>query len=153
MIYTTGYQVLKPPRLKAIAAHLDAIVVDCRCSTRSRIAGFGGRQLAELLGDDYTQQGDKLGGRGQTTATGIEWLRRYDSPEHSPRVADQPMNALLMCLEEEPWQCHRHTDIVKPHFPDALHIYAGLLYSPADIELAIETQQMPPSRGELFPSE
>ena len=154
MIYTIGYAGgLTPSKLQRIVMHLDAELIDCRSRPTSRIAGFGGNQLDALLnaayiaGRDrprYAKHGAWLGGRGNVKAGGIEFLRGYDGADRK--------NAILMCMEEEPWLCHRHADIVKPHFPDALHIYSGLLYSPADIDQAIETRQMPPSRGELFPS-
>lgn len=154
MIFTIGYQAMKPARLVAIARHLDCTVIDCRCSLRSRIAGFGGRQLTELFereGVTYAQHGDKLGGRGQTTAAGIDLLRTlfYDG---NTGPAPKP-NCLLLCLEDGPWDCHRHEAIVRPHFPDALHIFSELFYTPADIERAMVERKLPPSRGEVFPSD
>lgn len=154
MIYTIGYQTLRPKRLLEIADQLGiSTVIDCRCTTRSRVAGFGGLQLSRLLNtehtpDRYVHCGRTLGGRGNVTAEGIDWLRRTF-------YADAPdgRNGLLLCMEEGPWDCHRHHDIVREHFPNALHIYSELLYSPADIEQAMRDGRLPSrSRGEVFPS-
>jgi len=159
MIYTIGYQGLAPAALLRIVEHLDAVLIDCRHRPVSRIPGYGGNQLNLLLNAGrmlgrqpmrYEQHGHHLGGRGNVKPDGITELCLRFKP--IPGFTKGP-HCILMCMEEAPWECHRHHDIVKPHFPDALHIYAGLLYSPADIDQAIATRQMPPSRGELFPSE
>lgn len=141
-IYTIGYQALgTPEKLQAIAAHLDCTVIDCRCTTRSRIAGFGGLQLKALLGERYVHMGDGLGGRGQTSVAGLACLLRYEGTE----------NCLLMCMEAAPWECHRHTDICLPHFPEARHIFMNGLYSPADVEAMVATEQPVAHRGTVFP--
>lgn len=117
-LYTIGYQALPPARLAALAAHLDATVIDCRASPVSRSHGYGRRQLEALLGPRYEPRGHQLGGRragvSHTTAAGIAVLR-------ADLAAGR--NLMLMCMESAPGECHRHSDICAPHFPDALHIY------------------------------
>lgn len=95
MIYTIGYQRLSPPRLAAIVAGLGAVLIDVRYKPVSRKPGFGGNQLAALLGDRYQQRGDRLGGFGRTSSAGIEELRRDQ--------ADKTL--LLMCQEHAPGDC------------------------------------------------
>jgi hypothetical protein len=76
-------------------------------------------------------KGDVLGGtpKGatdhQVTAEGLDWLRPF---EHS-----RASNVLLMCVETNPAQCHRHSLIAGAHFPQALHIWQGGLFRAADL--------------------
>jgi hypothetical protein len=126
-IYTIGYARLKPRRLAEIATGLNATVIDCRVKPVSRIAGFGGRQLAEFLGARYEQRGDRLGGRGATTPAGIAELRA------------ERRNVILLCMEEAPGDCHRHVTICGPHFPDAIHIFRDELLTAAGLQAAIDT--------------
>ena len=149
MIYTIGYQALTPDKLKAICTHLDAGLIDCRASPRSRVKGFGGRQLEALFGPWYVSLGHCLGGRGQTTPDGIESIAYFEGESAAAKTG--PRNCMLMCMETAPWECHRHHDIVQPHFPKALHVYMNGLYSPADVERMIETRQPVPVRGTVFP--
>jgi hypothetical protein len=93
----------------------------------SRIPGFGGRQLAGLLGDRYEYRGDRLGGHGATTPAGIAELGR------------ERRTVLLMCKEESPGECHRHHAICGPHFPDAIHIFREELLTAASLQAAIDT--------------
>lgn len=126
MIYTIGYQLLTPAALAAIAARLDATVIDCRLKPVSRVPGFGGRQLAALLGSRYQQHGHHLGGYGHTTAEGIDFLCRRQGC------------LLLLCMEEAPGDCHRHHAICAPHFPDALHIYRDEIFTAGELRRAID---------------
>jgi uncharacterized protein (DUF488 family) len=123
MIYTIGYQRLSPQRLLHIAEKLKATVVDCRTIPVSRKKGFGKNQLAELLKSRYVHRPD-LGGRGSLTKGGIAWLKAY------------PGVALLMCMEHEPGNCHRHWDICGPHFPEAIHIFEDELFTAKELSRA-----------------
>lgn len=139
MIYTIGYARLAPARLLEIATALDAQVVDVRRSPRSRIAGYGARQLPALLGSRYVWAGDTLGG-GQVTEAGlalVEGLART-----SP--------VILMCLEHSPGDCHRHHDIALPlarrgwavrhiyEWAEDDGSYAGELVEPLELQRAID---------------
>lgn len=53
MIYTTGYYGHQPEALKALAAALDATVVDIRFMPASRVPGWRKQALQKLLGDRY----------------------------------------------------------------------------------------------------
>lgn len=142
MIFTIGYQKLTPERLKEIATKLRALVVDCRHKPVSRKKGFGGNQLRELLGTaHYKQMGHWLGGRGNVREEGILWLRGIKAllltPENA-RITQHPncRNVMLLCQEEAPGECHRHEDICKEHFPDAVHIYQDQLVRVSDLNHA-----------------
>lgn len=117
MIFTIGYQRLAPDRLSEIVNRLDALLVDVRAKPHSRKAGYGNKQIQARFGEAYIWQGRLLGGPGgggQTTQDGINWLK-----------AQKRRTLLLMCLEEAPWDCHRHHLICGPHFPNAVHIHQG----------------------------
>lgn len=119
MFYTIGYQTLTPDYLQKLVADLDVILVDVRSATRSRIRGFGGRQLAELLGDRYAHRPD-LGGRaGPVPKAAVTALFK----QHEEAIANGRRGLMLMCLEHAPGDCHRHFFITDKHIPDAVHIY------------------------------
>jgi hypothetical protein len=126
LIFTIGYQALRPQRLLDIAEALNALVVDVRVVPRSRKPGFSKGALVELLGKRYIPMGQELGGRGHTTDGGIAWL------DPSKRKTD----LILLCLEEAPGECHRHHDICSRHFPDAVHIYRDELVTARSLDLS-----------------
>jgi hypothetical protein len=127
MIYTLGYQGLAPARVREIVLALDAVLLDCRFKPVSRLPGFGHRQLEKLMSSEdgenresrYVRMGDMLGGHGHTTKSGLQALQPY---------ADDRAHCVLLCMEEHPADCHRHTSITGPHFPDALHIYRDRMF-------------------------
>jgi hypothetical protein len=139
-IFTIGYARLRPRRLAEIATGLDATVIDCRVKPVSRIPGFGGRQLAQLLGARYEQRGDRLGGRGFTTAAGIAELRAERA---------EGRTVVLLCMEEHPKDCHRHLTICGPHFPEAVHIFRNELLTAAGLQAAIDADSDYPIVGSL----
>lgn len=121
MLYSIGYSGMRAAsELLDLAQSLDAVIIDVRARPVSRKSGFSRWNLAAVLGERYEWHGDKLGGRkaGEkpaVTAEGIQLLSR--------RIADE--NLILMCLEHEPWLCHRHLDICSPYFPEAVHLLHG----------------------------
>lgn len=129
-IFTIGYQRLAPARLREIAEGLDALVIDCRSSPKSRMRGYGANQIRALLGERYRWMGDQLGGRGEIDPAGIERLR----------TLSRDRNLMLMCLEEAPGDCHRHFTICEPHFPDAVHIFEDELVLARDLTHCIENE-------------
>jgi uncharacterized protein (DUF488 family) len=115
-LYTIGYQKLTPRQLVAIARKVRAVVIDCRNRPISRRPGWSAgtlRPVLERAGVPYELHGDHLGGRGATTPAGIRFLR----------AALIDRNLLLLCVEENPEDCHRHVTICGPHFPEAVHIF------------------------------
>ena len=135
MIYTLGYQAFAPTRVREIVLALDAVLLDCRFNPMSRMPGFGARQLealmtpapADLDPDQprYVRMGDLLGGRGHTTRAGVTALQPY---------AEDEAHCVLLCNEEHPVDCHRHSAITGPHFPQALHIYRNRLFYSSELD-------------------
>ena len=97
-IYTVGYARLTLDALAAIADVCQATIVDVRGRPVSRKRGFGRRQLETRFGTRYVWRGETLGNKPPNciTAEGLLWLK------------EQPGNFLLLCLEENPLECHRH---------------------------------------------
>jgi hypothetical protein len=125
LIWTIGYQRLEPERLRCLAVELDALVIDTRHVPKTRIKGYGPKQLETLLGWRYRWAGNELGGRGHVTPSGIAALKSVSR------------NVLLMCVCHAPGDCHRHQDICGPHFPDALHICEDEVVTAAELERSI----------------
>jgi uncharacterized protein (DUF488 family) len=121
MFYTIGYQTLTPDFLKKLVSDLDVILVDVRSSTRSRIRGFGGRQLEALLAERYAHRPD-LGGRAGPKGITKQAIAGLFE-QHEEALANGRRGLMLMCLEHSPGDCHRHLYITSRHIPDAVHIY------------------------------
>jgi uncharacterized protein (DUF488 family) len=138
-IFTVGYQALHPAELAAIVRTLHAMLIDVRSSARSSIPGFGGPQLASLLGDRY-QHRPALGGRIKIAPAAIERLRREYEGQERP-------NAVLMCMEENPVDCHRHHAICSGNFPEALHIFRNGLFTANAIDDYVRTGRPPIESG------
>lgn len=128
MIFSIGYAKLTPERLQEIVEGVRGILIDVRYKPISRKPGFGGRQLEERFGEMYLQVGNMLGGMGNVSQEGIEWLKKMS--------AEPKEHVILMCQEEAPGDCHRHRDICAPHFPDAVHIYQDQLLYASDLARA-----------------
>lgn len=131
-LYTIGYQALPPARLLRIAQALDATVIDCRRVPVSRIKGYHKSHLQALLGARYEARGAELGG----IRDGIS----HTTPAGIARLAadlDAGRNLILMCMEHAPGDCHRHSSICAPHFPDALHIYDDELIPAGELQRAL----------------
>src|SRR5215831_7988695 len=97
-LYTIGYQRLPLSRLVEIVNELDALLVDCRLKPYSWNADFRRDKLQTTFGKRYIWKGKDLGGFNHTTAAGIDWIRE----ERGKRVL------LLLCMESNPLDCHRH---------------------------------------------
>jgi hypothetical protein len=122
-----------PQQLHRMVLQLDATLVDCRSKPTSRKAGFGGQQLALLFNGRYEWHGAELGGMGEgVTARGIAWLRSQKA---------EGRRLVLMCMEAEPWLCHRHHRIAM-RAPDlgVLHIYREPGTSLWDVFTAADVQ-------------
>jgi uncharacterized protein (DUF488 family) len=138
MIYTIGYQRLPVEQLDAILDELDCDLVDVRSMPFSRNPSFRLPALRKRYGKRYVPAGHMLGGihksggQHQVTAEGIDWLK--------PAMSGARRSVLLLCLEENPAQCHRHLHICGPHFPKALHVYRGGLYPAADVTAQMQSE-------------
>jgi uncharacterized protein (DUF488 family) len=132
MIYTLGYAKLTPRTLVELLDRFAiASLVDVRSSPRTRVAGFGNRQLESLLGYRYVYRGDELGGRPPgVSERGLDRLSTHQ-------------NVAIMCMEEAPGDCHRHHAIALPlarrTSVECLHIYRNELIEPTELQRAIDT--------------
>ena len=129
MILTIGYQRESLQTLRELAENTGGVIVDVRTSPVSRKPGFGRRQLEAALGALYTWRGDVLGGRGHVTPEGIQWLRDFAASR----------TAILLCQCHAPGDCHRHSDICAPHFPDAVHLFETEAFEAGELTAAIAT--------------
>jgi len=117
VMYTVGYSKMSSAsHLLTLADDLDAVIIDVRARPVSRKPGFSKSNLVSLLASRYEWHGDVLGGRVKgrgpgVTKEGIDLLRSRGGE-----------NLVLMCMEHEPWLCHRRGEICAPYFPDAIHI-------------------------------
>lgn len=119
MLLTIGYQYITPEVLRARAKALNAVVIDVRSSVKRTKAGFGSRQLQQLLGDGGYVHRPDLGGRGDgPTGEAMGWLIGTVAVEEM-----KGRNVIVMCQEGAPGECHRHHKIAWPRYPDALHIF------------------------------
>jgi len=132
MIFTIGYEAMSSPlELQRIASALNALLIDVRSMPRSRKPGFSKSGLAALLGPHYyATMGDQLGGRTPVTDFGIAEVTRLSATR----------DVILMCMEEAPGHCHRHSAICGPHFPRAVHIYQDELLKAESLSVAIATE-------------
>jgi uncharacterized protein (DUF488 family) len=133
MLYTIGYEGLTQEQLVDAIARLNARLIDVRGTPHSRKRGFSGKALNELLGDRYQWHGDCLGNKGthKVTHRGIELL-------HSMSKSD---NVVILCLEANPADCHRHNLITSPYFPRAIHLYpqVGEAIVSRDLDAGLES--------------
>jgi uncharacterized protein (DUF488 family) len=143
MIYTIGYARLTPERLQALVERFDCLLIDVRGAPFSRKPGFSGKALRQCFGERYLFAGDRgLGNKNghHVTEDGIALLRPFDD--------NKKRHAMLMCLEEEPWHCHRHSQICGPHFPAAMHIVGDDLFFADAVEAGLASG--PPYAFESF---
>lgn len=131
MIYTVGYAALTPESLGDVMASLDIhLLVDCRSVPNSRRPGFSRSVLKGRHNRHYEWAGDRLGGRGNgPTPEGLEWLTSLDN------------NAMLLCLETAPGECHRHHTIAVPLLTrgiDCLHVYREEIVAASELQRSID---------------
>lgn len=129
MIYSVGYERLVPAELQQLASRLNAVVLDVRSAPSGHRVkrGFRRDELSALLGARYEWRGAELGGRGRgPTKAGIASLRA------------EKRNALLLCQEQYPWQCHRHLAIAVAllPLPEVVHVVGDDVYLASDVEAA-----------------
>lgn len=134
-IYTIGYAKLTPVRLREVMDLLQiGELMDCRSSPRTRVAGFGNRQLAAFFGEArYSWKGALLGGRMAILPESIADLAALARVER----------VMLMCMEEAPGECHRHYDLGMPleaMGARVFHVFRDQVVAAADLQRAIDTQ-------------
>jgi uncharacterized protein (DUF488 family) len=134
MIYSIGYQRLTPEILKeTLRSHNITLLIDVRSTPYSRKPQFNRKKLEQRFGlNAYVWKGDILGGKfGPALETGIDFLCQLD------RVGNQA----LMCLENDPRDCHRYQDIgirLLQHDIDIIHLHDGITETTSQILKAIQ---------------
>jgi hypothetical protein len=123
-IYSIGYQRLPLSRLIEIVRELDALLVDVRLKPYSWNPDYRRANLESFFGKQYTWMGRVLGGFDHVVPEGIAWIKQ----ERKKRTL------LLLCVEHNPLNCHRHHAICGPHFQDAIHIVGQDLILACDLE-------------------
>jgi uncharacterized protein (DUF488 family) len=126
MIYTIGYQRLGIGELSRIMGKLKSVLVDVRSNPHGKYADFRQKNLIKQFDYGYEYHGDTLGGRTPIQEEGIKYLGQFYRSKHK--------HCLLMCMEHEPAECHRHLSITLPYFPDAIHIYDGDCYLSSSVD-------------------
>jgi uncharacterized protein (DUF488 family) len=118
MIYSIGYSKWSVEQLvKVIAEKKIDLLVDLRSVPFGRFnPPFNRPNLSRVLGARYVWKGDVLGGKyGPVNDSGILWL-----------VAQNVKNVIIMCVEWDPRNCHRLTDVsarlMIEHGIDVVHI-------------------------------
>ena len=103
-LYTFGYTGRHPHQLRALAEHLDAVVVDIRFSPRSRIPDWTAGRLQQLLGERYHHL-PALGNRNYKGGP-IEFVDlEAGVVQMGELLAQQP--AIWLCACAEVRRCHR----------------------------------------------
>ena len=115
MIFTIGYQRLAPAQLTRVVAQISAALIDVRSKPVSRKPGFSRGALEKAFGARYTVRGDVFGG---VSASGQGEPKAPDAAALAALAkqygATQGPNALLLCMEEAPGDCHRHRLLAGP---------------------------------------
>ena len=101
-IYTAGYTGHKPEQLKAIAEKLDAVVVDIRYSTKSRVPHWTNGYLLTLLGRDY-KWNQFLGNRNYKSGP----IEIVDMVVGIRMLNWETKNIILLCACKNRETCHR----------------------------------------------
>lgn len=109
MIYSLGYSKWTIEQLVKTMDEKGAdLLVDVRSVPYSRFnPAFNRPVLIRTLTSRYIWKGDVLGGKpGPATEEGIEWLVNV-----LPTVQSAGRSLIVMCVEMDPRNCHRLTDI------------------------------------------
>jgi uncharacterized protein (DUF488 family) len=123
MIYSIGYSKWTIEQLlKVIEDKKVDMLVDLRSTPFGRFSPpFNRPNLERVLKGRYVWKGHILGGKyGPVKDEGIEWLVARKTSDGAPR------NIIIMCVEMDPRQCHRLTDVsarlMLEHGIDVVHI-------------------------------
>ncbi len=129
MIYSIGYIKITPEQLEqTIREHNIDLLIDVRSVPSSRKAGFNRKKLEQRFGlEVYVWKGDILGGKfGPALDIGIDYLLQLDKEGKQ----------ILMCVENDPRDCHRYQDIgvrLLEHGIDVVHLYDGKAETTSEI--------------------
>lgn len=103
-LYTYGYTGRLPHQLRALAEHLEAVVVDIRFSPRSRIPDWTAGRLQHLLGERYHHL-PALGNRNYKGGP-IEFVDlEVGVVRIGELLTEQPV--ILLCACADVRRCHR----------------------------------------------
>jgi uncharacterized protein (DUF488 family) len=148
VIFSFGYQGAQVAQLAALAEQLRAVVIDVRGNPSSRKPGWARSALERVLGDRYQWRGDYLGNRPgrPTTPAGLDGLASFYGGGLGRLAAfagpaKGRENAILLCLEEAPGECHRHHLIARPLGARGVvvrHVYQTEVVDAADLQAALE---------------
>lgn len=122
MIYSIGYARMTPEDLeRTLQEHNIELLIDVRSTPYSRKPAFNRKRLEQQFGlQVYIWKGDILGGKfGPAHEAGIDFLRKLDKKGKQ----------ILMCLENDPRDCHRYQDIgvrLLKHGIDVVHLHDGI---------------------------
>lgn len=122
MIYSIGYQRLTPEALeRTLRTYGITLLIDVRSVPYSRKPEFNRKKLEQRFGINvYVWKGDILGGKyGPAQEIGIDYLR----------LLDREGKQVLMCLENDPRDCHRYQDIgirLLEYGIDVVHLHDGV---------------------------
>lgn len=107
-IYTLGYTGRTPAQLAELTQELNAIVVDCRFSPRSRVPHWNKGPLLKVLGDRYAHF-QSFGNENYKSGGEIK-LVNYDHGRQLLELAHKTtgLNFILMCGCADPNTCHRN---------------------------------------------
>lgn len=128
-IYSIGYQKLTPETLESILhAYGITLLIDIRSVPYSRKPAFNRKRLEVQFGlDVYIWKGDILGGKfGPAKQEGIDFLVKLNAEAKQ----------VLMCLENDPRDCHRYQDIgvrLLKHGIDVIHLHDGIEETTSEI--------------------
>ena len=129
MIYSIGYQKLTPETLEeTLRTHNITLLIDVRSVPYSRKPQFNRKNLEQRFGlGGYIWKGDILGGKfGPAHEAGIDFLRQLDKEGRQ----------VLMCLENNPRDCHRYQDIgmrLLQFGIDVIHLHDGIQEKTSEI--------------------
>ncbi|GEM_PF-1121564 len=103
-LYTLGYSGLKPEDLGALAEGHDLVILDIRCSPRSRNPVWTKKRLAERLGERYVH----LRALGNTDYKG-DTIRIADLEAGIREAAAylERQSVVLLCACKDVRSCHR----------------------------------------------
>ncbi|GAB4440932.1 MAG: hypothetical protein Kow0031_22890 [Anaerolineae bacterium] len=103
-LYTYGYSGRQPYHLRALAEHLDAVVVDIRFSPRSRVPDWNAGRLQKLLGERYRPL-PALGNRNYKGGPIVFVDLEAGVTDVGELLQKQPV--ILLCACRDLQRCHR----------------------------------------------
>ena len=122
MIYSIVYQKMTVDTLEeTLKAYSITLLIDVRSVPYSRKPEFNRKRLEKRFGlEVYVWKGEVLGGKyGPAQESGIDFLCQLNKQGKQ----------ILMCLENDPRDCHRYQDIgirLLDHGIEVIHLHDGV---------------------------